>query len=55
MNKTIHVRLLSETKQDEIKQDLIQAGLTEDDLENALNSRLCDLENIISIQNYLKM
>lgn len=54
MNKTTHISALPKEAQEEIKNILIQTGAEPEDMEAALNSRLCDLEEVINITDYIK-
>ena len=55
MYKTRYIITFSNEIQKEIKADLLKIGLTKEDIENALSSRLCDLEDTINIQKYLNI
>ena len=54
MNKTTHISALPKEAQEEIKNILIQTGAEPEDIEAALNSRLCDLEEVVNITDYIK-
>lgn len=45
--KTTYICQLSENEQNEIKYKLISMGLSHEDIELAMNSRLCDLEDTL--------
>lgn len=45
--QTVYVCTLSEREQAEIKTKLVDAGVSGEDLELAMNSRLCDLEEVM--------
>ena len=49
MNKTIFICQLPQATQDAIRRELVKAGFDSDDIEIAMNSRLCDLEDTIEI------
>jgi len=50
MNKTIHICQLSVRYQDYIIRALTENGINKEDIETALNSRLCDLEDTINVE-----
>jgi SOS response regulatory protein OraA/RecX len=50
--KNTFIRTLNEEIQTEIKAELIQLGLDNEDIENALDSRLSDLADTININKY---
>lgn len=52
MEKTAYIATMTEKIQEEIKQDLIYAGIAGENLTRAMNSRLCDLEDVINIEKY---
>jgi hypothetical protein len=62
MNKTIYVHQIPESIRLQIKQDIIttlnslelSSDTKQEALEEALNSRLCDLQDLININKYLK-
>ena len=54
MNNTRHIATLPRETQEEIKTILIRRGTEPEDMEAALNSRLCDLEEIEEIKNIFK-
>lgn len=51
--KTNYINTLSEEIQSQIKADLQSLELGSTDVELAMNSRLCDLEDTIDINKYL--
>lgn len=51
--KTNYINTLSEEVQSQIKVDLQSLELDNSDIERAMNSRLCDLEDTIDINKYL--
>lgn len=51
---TQYVALLPETTQRDIMSLLINAGISGDDLERALASRLCDLNETINISPFTR-
>lgn len=53
--KTKYISLLSNDIQEAIERDLRQLGLDDEDIEIAMSSRLCDLEDTIAIDKYLQM
>lgn len=53
MTKTTFIFLLSEEVQNAIKEDLQKLDLNTEDVELAMNSRLCDLEDTLDISKYL--
>lgn len=53
MKKTTFICQLSERTQKEIENELIDLGLSSEDVQNALDSRLCDLSDTIDIVKYL--
>lgn len=55
MNKDIYVNQLNDNQVRYIKQKLKIQGITGIDLDNALNSRLIDLEEIISVNQVIKI
>ena len=54
MSNTNYIAALPEKTQEEIKNILIQMDMEPEDIEAALNSRLCDLEEIDEIKTILK-
>lgn len=54
MNKTIYVVLLPSKIQEEIYEELKRLGLSQEDIQNAMDSRLSDLEDTINITKYLR-
>jgi hypothetical protein len=54
MNKTIFVVLLPSKIQEEIYEELKRLGLSQEDIQNAMDSRLSDLEDTININKYLR-
>ena len=50
MNKTAYICQLSAEYQAQIRQALTEKGINKEDIETALNSRLCDLEEILNIE-----
>ena len=50
MNKTAFICQLPKRYQNLIRQALTEKGINKDDIETALNSRLCDLEEILNIE-----
>lgn len=52
-NKYKYITQFDITTKNEILEDLKQSGLSDDDIINALNSRLIDLEDTIDIKKYL--
>lgn len=53
INSTIYIALLPIEVQQEIKRELMNVHIEGQDLENAMNSRLCDLEDTINIKKYI--
>lgn len=53
--KTKYISQFSLEIQKSIKKELIALGLSPEDIETAMSSRLCDLEDTIDITSYLKM
>ena len=53
--ESMRISLLSENIQEAIARDLRQLGLDNEDIEIAMSSRLCDLEDTIDIDKYLQM
>lgn len=53
INKCKYVNQLDITTKNKIVEELQQLGLTHDDIINALNSRLIDLNDTINIDKYL--
>ena len=47
-----YICLLPEWIQSAIRNDLIAAGIEGEHLENAMDSKLCDIEHVILIDNY---
>ena len=54
MNKTTYIQELPKEIQESIKNILIHTGAEPEDIETALNSRLCDLEEVTEIKNIFK-
>jgi len=54
MNKTTHIQTLPKETQAKIKNELIRAGVEPAAMEEAMNSRLCDLADTIDIANIIK-
>lgn len=54
MNKLSYITILSTDTQKSIKHELIKLGLSDDDIEMAMNGRLADLEDTICIAHYLQ-
>ena len=54
MNKTMFVAQLPIETQNAIERELRALGLTNEDIENGMNSRLCDLSDTIDISKYSK-
>lgn len=50
MNKTVYICPLPKKYQDQIRQVLTEKEINKEDIETALNSRLCDLEDTINIE-----
>lgn len=50
MNKTAYICQLSVRNQNQIRQILTEKRINKTDIETALNSRLCDLEEVINIE-----
>lgn len=50
MNITAYICQLSAEYQNLIRQALTEKGIDKEDIETALNSRLCDLEELINIE-----
>ena len=48
--KTVYICQLSVRYQNYIRQALTEKGINEEDIETALNSRLCDLEEVLNIE-----
>lgn len=55
MNDTTFICTLDNHVKAEIEKDLRAVGHSEADIQNALDSRLCDLEDKIDIQKYKEM
>ena len=53
MPKQTFVALLSTSIQEDIQRELLELGLSHEDIERALNSRLGDLDDTIDITKYL--
>lgn len=51
--KTTYIAQLPAEAQNGIKRELEELGLNEEDINNAMDSRLCDLEDTIDIKAYL--
>lgn len=47
LDKTTYVRLLPENLQEHILERLQNLNLSEEDIQNAMDSRLCDLEDTL--------
>ncbi len=50
MNKITYICQLSAECKNQIRQALTEKGIDKEDIETALNSRLCDLEELINIE-----
>ena len=50
MNKTIFICQLPQATQDAIRRELVNAGLSFEDIEIAMDSRICDLSDTITIE-----
>ncbi|MGX9933613.1 hypothetical protein ACW0KB_20700 [Virgibacillus salarius] len=55
MNVTTFIYLLDDNVKAEIEKDLRATGISEEDVQSGLDSRLCDLEDTIDIQKYKEM
>ncbi|CEI82953.1 hypothetical protein BN997_02842 [Oceanobacillus oncorhynchi] len=55
MNVTTFIWLLDDNVKAEIEKDLRATGISEEDVQRGLDSRLCDLEDTIDIQKYEEM
>lgn len=53
MTSTIFINQLSDDAQNNIINDLINLGLESEDIQNAMDSRLSDLSDVININQYL--
>ena len=51
--KGLYIAQLSEQRQQAIQAELVNIGLSHDEIEMALNSRVCDLMDTINISNVL--
>lgn len=49
-NKTTYIAMLPLEKRNDIFRALVKAGITGEDLDNAMDSRLCDLEDTIDLK-----
>ncbi|MBB6454401.1 hypothetical protein HNQ94_002883 [Salirhabdus euzebyi] len=54
MTKTTFIALLPSKIQQEIYEELKRVGLSQEDIQNAMDSRLSDLEDTINITKYLQ-
>ena len=54
LNKTTYIAALPKETQEKIKNILIHTGADPEEIEAALNSRLCDLEEVTEIKNIFK-
>jgi hypothetical protein len=52
--KNLYIQTLPEDIQAYILNELTKLNLSSDDIDNAMNSRLCDLEDTINIYKLLK-
>lgn len=50
---TAFIVTLKTELQRQIRDELIKKGLASDDVEKAMNSRLCDLENTIDVYRFI--
>ena len=50
----MYVWQLNFTQQDSIHRALIEAGLSQEDIENGMNSKVQDLEDTINLEEVLK-
>lgn len=55
MNVTTFIWFLDDNVKAEIEKDLRATGISEEDVQRGLDSRLCDLEDTIDIQKYREM
>lgn len=53
MNKTTYIELLPDATRQAVYTDLLQLGIPLEDVDSAMNSRLCDLENTLDIEKYI--
>lgn len=53
-NLTQYITQLPPETQQSILSDLTKLNLTPEDIDNAMNSRLCDLSDTIDISKYIK-
>lgn len=51
--RTTYICQLSAKYQDQIREKLTEKGINKEDIETALNSRLCDLEEVLNIEEVL--
>lgn len=51
--KTMYINQLPNTIQEDILKELSILGFSTEDIDNAMNSRLCDLSDTININKYL--
>ena len=49
LSLTVHIATLPSAQQARIRDELERAGLSHEDVERAMNSRLCDLEDTINM------
>ncbi|MCA1064841.1 hypothetical protein QTG56_24855 (plasmid) [Rossellomorea sp. AcN35-11] len=51
--KPLYVRQLPTNLQEQIQEELKNKGLNQEDIDNAMDSKLTDLEDTIDIRKYL--
>lgn len=51
--KTIYVNQISKEIQESVRQELVDLNLSTEDVNNAMDSRLCDLSDTIDIKKYI--
>ncbi|MFI2856822.1 hypothetical protein ACH6EH_06750 [Paenibacillus sp. JSM ZJ436] len=47
--KTLYINQLPQSKQEEIKAQLEAFGLTPDEVQDAMDSKVCDIEEIVKV------
>lgn len=55
MNKNTFINLMNNVQIEEIKKQLIENGISKEDIEIALDSRLSDIEELIDVDSILEM
>lgn len=54
MKTNVYIELLPDTLRQLIYRDLLELGLSNEDIDIAMSSRLCDLSDILDNNKYIK-